>query len=183
MQAQLAQITDEDREGVVLHLTRAYPRAKVGDYATVRQAYGGRWRLSELGWEPECEWLLRMRFVKEMSARVASLDEEKALAAGLREAKIYDATPTWDDLKREIPGFEVIQHPDGTKSAKFRDTSLDGRYKKRIEEMYGEARRLELEKSEERSAQLDWTDIGTAYHPDLVPVQHADKKARKKRGG
>lgn len=100
------------------------------------------------------------------------------LEDGARERAIYDATPSWSDLKREIPGLDVIEHPDGTKTADFRDKTLDLRQKKRLGEMLGDRRELEIEKSEVLSARVETATVGKGSRKRVVPIAKAEKVDR-----
>lgn len=109
-------------------------------------------------------------------ARAQVLDGELLLSDGKRQERIRDATPDWAQLKREIPGLNVIEHEDGSKTADFRG---DEAGKKKLAEMFNEAREMEIEKSEDLSSRVETATVGKGKHKRSVPIAQAEKVDRK----
>src|SRR3990172_835081 len=99
----------------------------------------------------------------------------EALGRTKQVARVREASPSWDDLRREI-GVRVVQHPDGTKSAR-----IEGKDQLRCwSAMNREARRAETDLWAERHAQTPTEDV---YDPctgrmERLPAQGAAKAAR-----
>ena len=146
-------------------------------------ADGETWESRDGEWRRAREWRASdaARRDQEKHLREVEAVSRHILADGKRAERIYDATPSWDDLKAEIPGLNVIEHPDGSKSAHFRDTTLDLRQKKRLGEMFGEARELEIEKSEDVSSRVETVTVGKGRRKKKVPVFSAEKADREAR--
>ena len=139
---------------------------------------GCRWEWEGDGW---VNVTARRMAQAEAAEKHDAMQTAHVLTDGKRAERIYDATPSWDDLKAEIPGLNVIEHPDGSKSADFRDTTLDLRQKKRLGEMFGEARELEIEKSEDVSSRVETVTVGKGRRKKKVPVFSAEKADREAR--
>lgn len=143
-----------------------------------RIAAGERWVCRDGEWATETEWAQLDETARLAESYDVQKNVERIMSDGARQSRIYDHTPTWDELKREIPNLTVIEHEDGSKSCDFSDTSLDLRHKKRLLEMYGEARELEVEKSDELSSRVETVTVGKGLHKKSVPIQSAEKVDR-----
>lgn len=89
-----------------------------------------------------------------------------------RAGKSYDALPTWHELKREFPKLDVIEHEDGSKSADMRHMPAED--VKLLNEMLGEWRAVEMEKSEDLSSRRETVQVAGR----VVPVDKAEKVER-----
>lgn len=106
---------------------------------------------------------------------------ERAMAIGAVTQKAYDATPSWDDLKKDrVIGkkLDVRETEDGNKVAKLRGMSVED--KMRIAAMEAEKLGIEAELSEMRSATVESEVlVDSAGRKRHVPVERAAKVARK----
>jgi len=173
---QPANLSDGERLESERFLVFSNPRAHEGDRRVLRN---GPWRVVGSRWVPEAEYFAALDAQRSAAKELENI--EAVLDDGARAMRVYDASPSWVDIKREIPGLDVIEHEDGTKTCDFEDATLDGRDKKRLLEMFDGSRQIEAENSDIISARVEDASVpvGRGKLRRKIPKKYADLADRK----
>lgn len=111
--------------------------------------------------------------------------ESKSVSESAKDsARLYQAAPDWNTLKREVPGVTVSEQPDGSRAASFDVSHLPEferqRAKERLTAVFHERRTIEIEQQQRRN---ESTEAVTLRDRDgntkSVPARIAERTAHK----